>query len=127
MEDAEDITHDVFLKIWNERQFVSEAVSFNSYLYRMTRNEIFNFLKHKEVESHILSSLGSSDSEIDDLNDGLNNKELLQQIDLKIKSMPIQRQRIFLMSRDENLSYQQIADKLHISPRTVQYHISQAL
>ena len=50
-EDAEDIAQDVFVKLWNNEEAWSNRETLNSYLYTMVRNQIFNFLKHKTVES----------------------------------------------------------------------------
>lgn len=44
--EAEDITHDIFLKVWEQRKTVGNVVSFRGYLFRMTRNAIFNAFKH---------------------------------------------------------------------------------
>jgi len=49
--EAEDITHDIFLKVWEQRKTVGNVVSFRGYLFRMTRNAIFNAFKHRQVES----------------------------------------------------------------------------
>ena len=49
--EAKDITHDIFLKVWEQRKTVGNVVSFRGYLFRMTRNAIFNAFKHRQVES----------------------------------------------------------------------------
>ena len=49
--EAEDITHDIFLKVWEQRKTLGNVVSFRGYLFRMTRNAIFNAFKHRQVES----------------------------------------------------------------------------
>ena len=49
--DAEDVTHDIFLKIWEQRRGLGAVLSFRGYLFRMTRNAIFNAYKHRQVES----------------------------------------------------------------------------
>lgn len=53
--------------------------------------------------------------------------DLLEMIDVAVRNMPEQRRRVFCMSRYENMSYNDIAEALNISPKTVQYHISGAL
>ena len=110
--DAEDVTHDIFLKIWEQRRGLGAVLSFRGYLFRMTRNAIFNAYKHRQVESKYES---------------VTTDDLLEMIDLAVRNMPEQRRRVFCMSRYENMSYNDIAEALNISPKTVQYHISGAL
>lgn len=124
-EEAEDITHNVFLKIWEGRELISKADSFKNYLFRMVKNEIFNTFKKSNLKFRIeqLPSYFKTEelSNIIDVND------LNMLISLAIEKMPLERKQIFKMSRYEELSYKEIADKLEISPKTVQYHISKAL
>ena len=47
--EAEDITHDIFLKVWEQRKTLGNVVSFRGYLFRMTRNAIFNAFKHRHT------------------------------------------------------------------------------
>ena len=49
-EDAEDIAQDVFAKLWNTPETWEDKETWHNYIYTMTRNHIFNFLKHKAVE-----------------------------------------------------------------------------
>ena len=59
--------------------------------------------------------------------ESVSTDDLLEMIDLAVRNMPEQRRRVFCMSRYENMSYNDIAEALNISPKTVQYHISGAL
>jgi len=56
-----------------------------------------------------------------------NTEDLLEMIELAIENLPEQCRRVFKMSRYEHLSYNEIAERLGISPHTVQFHISEAL
>ena len=58
--DAEDVTHDIFLKIWEQRRGLGAVLSFRGYLFRMTRNAIFNAYKHRQVESKYQAESGES-------------------------------------------------------------------
>lgn len=129
--EAEDITHDIFLKIWEQRATVGNILSFKSYLFRMTRNAVFNVFKRRQVRTRYRTQTatesqgeGIADTRTDE---PVSTEELLEMIQLVIKNMPEQRRRVFCMSRYENMSYNDIAQQLDISPRTVQYHISGAL
>lgn len=129
--EAEDITHDIFLRIWEQRATVGNILSFKGYLFRMTRNAVFNAFKRRQVRSRYRSerAAGTEGGGIADTpaDERVTTEDLLEMIDLVVKNMPEQRRRIFCMSRYENLSYNDIAQQLDISPKTVQYHISGAL
>lgn len=127
--DAEDITHDVFLRIWDYRENLQDVCSFKGYLFRMTRNAIFNVMKRRQMQYKYLKATGSRIEEEakGGFSDAVSTDELLEMIDLAVRNMPEQRRKVFYMSRHENMSYDEIAKTLNISPRTVQYHISNAL
>ncbi len=125
--EAEDITHDLFLKIWNSRESLREVDSLKSYLFSMTHNAVLNFIKRKGVRDRyrkVSASVGDERYEPSFLVDTL---ELLRGIDEAIEGMSVLRKTIFRMNRYEHKTYQEIADALMISPKTVQYHISCAL
>lgn len=127
--DAEDITHDIFLKIWEQRRSMKDIQSFRGYLFRMTRNAIFNVFKHRQICYKYQEGLEGSREESDGsrTDEQVSTQELLRILELAVRNMPEQRRKVFYMSRYENQSYDDIARALNISPRTVQYHISSAL
>lgn len=126
--EAEDITHDIFLRVWEQRKTVGNVMSFKGYLFRMTRNAIFNAFKHRQVESKYQAQAVADRTEVPgDTDDRVSTNDLMEMIDLAVSNMPEQRRKVFCMSRYENMSYNDIAEALNISPKTVQYHISGAL
>lgn len=125
---AEDIAHDIFLKVWEQRKNMDNVLSFKGYLFRMTRNAIFNVYKHRQVEYKYLTESGAAQTvNGPGTDDRVSTEDLLALIELTVGNMPEQRRRVFCMSRYENMSYNDIAEALNISPKTVQYHISGAL
>ena len=112
--EAEDLAHDIFLKIWETRESIGRIKSFRSYLFRMTKNAVFDIFEHKSVQTRYEQRL-------------LHAEDLLMIIDMAVEQMPEQRQRVFRLSRYEGLSHQQIAQKLGVTPKTVEYHIRTAL
>lgn len=125
--EAEDLTHDVFLKVWEQRKSMDRVLSFKSYLFRMIRNAVFNVYKRRQVEYRyhkgvrVRGEFGSQTDECVSLD------ELTEIIDTAVKNMPQRRREVFCMSRYQDMPYDEIAHTLHISPRTVQYHICGAL
>lgn len=126
--EAEDITHNVFVQLWDHRSAMNDVESFKAYLFRMTKNRIFKFFRHKSIvkewESNVLATGKES---FTDTETQIETSEIIELIDLKISQMPEKQRQIFCMSRYENLTYAEIAEKLDISPKSVQRYISLAL
>lgn len=122
---AEELTQDVFCKIWENRDHLPNLRSFNQYIYRMAKNAALNYLEHKQVEDAYIAGYNLRD-EIS-VEDELDAKEIELLIMLTVQKMPEQRRRIFEMSRVEHLKNDEIAETLHISKRTVEAHLNVAL
>ena len=125
--DAEDIMHDLFLKIWNSRESLREVDSLKSYMFSMAHNSVLNFIKRKGVRDRYRNVSARIESEHYEPSYPMDTMELLHSIDDAIEDMSFLRKTIFRMHRYEHKTYQEIADALMISPKTVQYHISCAL
>lgn len=124
--EAEDITQDIFLKIWRNRTSIGAVDAFGPYLFRMARNAVYDRFDNRSVRENyarrasLLPEYELPDSDID-------SRDLLLLIRMVVEKMPEQRRRIFRMSREEGLSNDQIAEQLSISRRTVENQISRAL
>lgn len=127
-EEANDIVQEIFVRIWESRSFIHPDLSFSSFLYTMARNRILNFFRDMDVETKVKSVLAMQTPEEDDpVNSEIIYSEYQRILKEAIHSLPPQRQKIFNMSRMENLSHKEIAARLGISVNTVQDHISEAL
>ena len=122
--EAEDITHDIFLKIWQMRGTLADIDRFGAYLFRMARNAVYDRFDSRAVRAKYAANGNPSvDFELPDID----NRDLLMLIDIAVAKMPEQRRRIFRMSREEGLSNDEIALRLEINRRTVENQISRAL
>lgn len=128
-EDAEDVAQDVFVKLWDNPEIWENKETWDSYIYTMARYQIYNFLKHKSVELTYQEKLIQEDAPSFefDIYDKLYAKELQLLIKLTLDTMPDQRRKVFVMSREQGMSNQEIADNLQLSIRTVERHIYLAL
>ena len=126
--EAEDLAHDIFLKIWETRESIGRIKSFRSYLFRMTKNAVFDRFEHKSVQvRYERQCLAAGDFLSDDVAAKIASEDLLMIVELAVERMPEQRQRVFRLSRYERLSHQEIARELGITTKTVEYHIRTAL
>lgn len=125
---AEDIVQDAFLKIWENRHQLNADQEFGAYLFRITRNQIFNQFKKAVYQAaytqyHIQSQ--------PDLNHQTEWEvfcgDYEAHLQKAVQQLPAQRQLIFQLSRKEGLSHEEIAQKLSLSKNTVKVQINKAL
>ena len=121
-EDAENITQDVFIILWENRDFIEHIDNMNAYLFRLVRNKCLDYLKHKVFEQRYVESVQTS-YEVDVVED--NDTEIL--IRAAINSLPKRCRDIFLLSRVEGLKYKEISEQLGISVNTVECQMGIAL
>ena len=125
-EDAKELTQEVFIKLWTNREKINPVRSVHNYMYTIARNAAFNFLKHKLIEINYTNEY-SAGTETETSEDILFAKETALLIEMTVERMPVQRQRIYKMSRNEGLENEEIAARLHISKKTVENQLSLAL
>ena len=125
---AEEIVQNVFFKLWERNENISISGSVTAYLYRAVYNEALNYLKHLKIRSkHRLYVAHHSNQQTDQASKKIQLKELEEKIQNSLKELPEQCRTIFQMSRFEELRYQEIADRLKISIKTVEAQMGKAL
>lgn len=127
---AEEIVSDVMLKIWQNRFNDYQPDTFKEYLFTATRNTSLNYVKQQQNRLSLLENWAQQlrNELIDETPlDKLLEAEIQNRFDEIIKSLPEQTRMVFLLSREENLSYEEIAVRLGISVNTVKYHMKIAL
>lgn len=125
---AEEIVQNVFFRIWEKKEQLQIDDSLKSYLYRSVHNESLNHIKHLKVKTSFqLQYSGNMESSNQDASNQMIAAELETKIQKAISELPQQCRIIFQMSRFEQLKYQQIADQLNISIKTVENQMGKAL
>ncbi|MDR0430256.1 MAG: RNA polymerase sigma-70 factor [Tannerellaceae bacterium] len=122
---AEELSQDIFMKIWENREKLSKIQSFNSYIYRMSKNISLNYLEHKYLEDVYLESYQEETETSIESELYAREIELLEQ--LTIDQMPSQRKMVYVMSRKKGMKNEEIAAVLGISKKTVENHLNLAL
>lgn len=128
-EDAREIVQDVFMGVWRNRAKLDLNEGLKSYLFTATKNKSLNHLKKRKEEtveletvSYGLAASPSSDSEAQ-----LYAEEMKAIIFDEVNKLPDRCRQIFLLSREEGLSYKEIAERLDVSTKTVENQIGIAL
>lgn len=128
LESAEEIVQDLFVRFWEQRETKEITTSIRAYFYSSVRNACLNQLKHLKIKDKYKQeqerelTFNSSQNQND-----LELSELDQKIHNAINAMPEGRRKIFILSRFDGLKYQEIAEKLNISIKTVENQMGEAL
>lgn len=125
---AQDVVQDAFLKLWQARETLDHSRSLKAYLYRIVRNLALNHKRDSQQHAAPAEELDhwSSDEEVP-VDDRLDAALLDQSLHRWIAGMPERRREAFLLSRVHGLSHEEIAQVMHLTPRTVNTHIVLAL
>jgi RNA polymerase sigma-70 factor (ECF subfamily) len=128
-EDAEEIVQEVFIKIWENRKKINIYASFESYLFTITYNSAISLLRKKVHEKKYLEYLYSVQTEETsvELTDEIYFNELNNKMQSLLNELTPRQKEIFLLSREEGLTHEEIAKKLGISVNTVKNHIVSVL
>ncbi len=125
--DAEDLLQNIFVNLWNKTQS-SEIQDIHSWLYGAARKSALFYHRTQGNQKKLIASiLEYIDVTGFSLSDQQQGKELQQIIDGEIERLPAKMKEVFLLSRQEQLSYKEIAERLDISDQTVKKQISNAL
>lgn len=125
---VEDIAQDLFLKLWEKRKRIQVNISFKAYLCRMAVNESIDYLrKEKRLEQKANATQAFVDLTTRSTEDQYLETELEGRINYFVDALPPRCQLIFKLSRFEELTYREIAERLEISIKTVENQMGKAL
>ncbi len=127
-DEAEEVVQSSFLSIWEKRSVIMITTSLKAYLYQAIRNRCLNVIKHEKVKKqHIQHETVMRVNHHQATSDAVLSNELEQKIYVAMQALPEQCRLVFKLSRFEELKYQEIADQLEISVKTVENQIGKAL
>ncbi len=126
---AEEITQNVFIRIWIKRATLDPDRNFKSFLYTLTRHEVADYFRSDRYDRYRcrLELLREAEHVQDRFAAEYDAERMRQMVLDEIERMPAQRREVFRLSRIEGLANDQIAERLRISKRTVEGHLNKAL
>ncbi|MCR6718729.1 MAG: RNA polymerase sigma-70 factor [Chitinophagaceae bacterium] len=128
-EAAEEITNDIFVKLWNRKEHLPEIDNLSTYLFVSVKNHSLNYLKQYS-HIHVAVENNDGDSSLvnrDDPEQQLEWKEISFRLNMAIDKLPDQCRTVFKLIKEDGFRYKEVAEILGISPRTVETQLFRAI
>ena len=125
---AEDVVQHVFSRLWEFRTELRVGISLKNYLFTMTKNHVLNLIRNENsaiTKNYEMAQ--SAPAYEDNLMEDLEKKELMSNFYKAVDMLPVQKREICLMKVREELTNQEIAERMKLSVNTVKTHYSEAL
>jgi RNA polymerase sigma-70 factor (family 1) len=126
--DSEELVQNSFFKFYEQKKSFNSDNSVFAYLYVILKNQILNHyrkqLVHQKYEIHVAKNFSFQE---ESLTLEIETRELEKQIYAEVEKLPEKCKKVFLLSRKENLTNKEIAERLNISENTVEQHMRKAL
>ncbi|KAA0992076.1 RNA polymerase sigma-70 factor [Dyadobacter aurulentus] len=125
---AEEMVQELFTRLWLKRDQINIHSSLQAYLYKAIRHQVYDYIDKQQVRQRVHEEILSQSTEANYLTDEtLDFQELQSQLAEAVDELPQPAQAVFRMSRQEYLSLNEIAGRLNVSSKAVEYHLTRAL
>lgn len=122
----EDVVQDVFVSLWEHKEYL-EIQYLKTYLYNAARNRMLNYLRNRENRIALLAEWIKENETVEASPDCYDMEEFSVILRKAVNMLPDRCKEIFILSKEQKLTYQQIADYYHISLKTVESQMAIAL
>ncbi|MCM1178111.1 MAG: RNA polymerase sigma-70 factor [Bacteroidales bacterium] len=128
---AREIAQNVFVRIWDRRRSLDNIESFRGYLFRMTKNAVYDYFhtyRSRAVSFDDMSErIDLSGFAVEGEGPDIDSKNMLMKVLIEMDRLPAKCRKVFIMSRLLGMKNREIAESMSLSVKTVEYHISSAL
>ena len=127
LEDGKEIVQDVMVWFWENKEMQTFDTSLKNYLFKSVRNRCLTLTNRNEIKQRIQKKLQVHMEQLYEDPDFYIVEELAGKIETAIMRLPESYREAFELNRFQNMTYNEIAFKLGVSPKTIDYKIQQAL
>lgn len=128
MEVAKELVQDVFTNLWRRRQQLTIQTTFGAYIFSAMKYTILDHIRAQAVKEKYIAAIKTAVQYADNSTvDFIAYEELNHTLEQEIRKLPEKCRMVFRLSRIEHYSTKEIAEKLQISPKTVENQITKAL
>lgn len=125
---SEEIVQDIFIYLWEKKKQIKIESSLKSYLLRASKNKSLNYIRNEKIKLEIHGRLADLHKGAIEMPDSvMDTNQLRDVINAAICGLPERCREIYLMGKEKNMSYKEIADELGISVKTVEVQMGKAL
>jgi len=125
---AEEITHEIFIKIWQHREKLEAIDNPEAYIFTIAARHTLDQIRRQLNESRMLQRLSVVRKEAhNDTDETLLLRDRAALIQQAVDQLSPQQKAVYTLSRQEGMNYEQIGRQLNISPNTVRNHLVKAL
>lgn len=125
---SEEFAQEVFVRLWINHSKIATDQPITSYLFTISKNIAMDYYRKRSSEvKYIQHITENGEKEDKDIESELTYNQMTEIIEQAIGNMPLKQRIVFKLSREDGLINQEIAEKLHLSRRTVEKHITNAL
>lgn len=127
-EESEEIVQELFIYLWVNREKIHLTHSFSTYMFTALKYRVFNKIRRSVVEEKYLGEVIHSRPQQDETaEEYILYNDLKTAYEKEIENLPERCREVFMLRREENLSFKEIAEKLDISVNTVDKQLTKAL
>ncbi|MEZ0454713.1 RNA polymerase sigma-70 factor [Sphingobacterium thalpophilum] len=125
---SKDLVQDLFTSIWEKSELIRDNVGISSYLYVAARNRVLKYIQKGKTRSDYLAEIGKYSLMVsDETLEKIDEKDLMLLLTAEIAKLPAKMREVFELSRLEDLSHREIAQRLGLSESTVKKQVQNAL
>lgn len=127
-EDANELVQDVFLKLWERKEYLKDVDSLDAYIFTIAKNKVYKRARKRAYEHIYTNYIMHYKKQQDNCTeDEIFYSDIKKLVDEVIESMPGTRKKIFKMSREDGMSNKQIAMQIQTSESNIENHINKAI
>lgn len=124
---TEELLQEIFIKLWQERERIDTSLSFNAFVYTIARNLTYNHLRKIANQENLKQEMWRNISYLNDVENHIIYSEYEDILEDILMQIPQRKRSIYILSKQEGKTNEEIADLLGISQKTVKNHLWKTL